>query len=186
MKIWILLIRQQWTFCAFHLRYSLDHILFLYFNQQLNSCILNSKKRNDLCLFRHSMCCLPAHMDLMKMSGISLKQSSVTMILADLMDELIGSVIFFDPDLATRPYSRGTKLAAYLVSGMEWIYLPDIQQSSFISLKMCRHMTVQPWNGAIPMETYFGCVYQAWRLFESDVIVFYMLESATSMTSPKE
>jgi len=56
------------------------------------------------------------------------------------MDELIGSVIFFDPDLATRPYSRGTKLAAYL-SGMD---LPDIQQSSFIFLKMCQRMTVQP------------------------------------------
>ncbi len=96
------------------------------------------------------MCFLPAHMGLMKMSGSSLKLSPVTMILADLMDELIGSAVFFDLDLATRPYSHGTKLAVYLVSGME---LPDIQQSSFISLKMCRHMTVQPWNGAIPMET---------------------------------
>lgn len=136
-----------------------------------------------MCLFLHNMWCLPAHMDLMKTSGSSLKLSPVTMILADLMDELIGSVVFFDPDLATCPYSRGTKLAAYLVSGME---LPDIQQSSFISLKMCRHMTVQSWNGAIPMETSFSCVYQTWRLFESDVIVCYMFESATSMTSPKE
>lgn len=94
------------------------------------------------------MCFLPAHMGLMKMSGSSLKLSPVTMILADLMDELIGSAVFFDLDLATRllPWDE----AGSLVSGME---LPDIQQSSFISLKMCRHMTVQPWNGAIPMET---------------------------------
>lgn len=75
----------------------------------------------------------------MKTSGGSLKLSPVTMILADLMDELMGSVVFFDLDLATRSYSHGTKLAVYLVSGME---LPDIRQSSFIFLKMCRHMTV--------------------------------------------
>ncbi len=60
------------------------------------------------------MCFLHAHLGLMKMSG-SLKLSQVTMILADLMDELIGSAIFFDLDLATPPYSHGTKLAVYLV-----------------------------------------------------------------------
>lgn len=86
---------------------------------------------------------------------------------ADLMDELIGIVCVFDLDLATRPYSHESAGSLLRVR-----YETAKHIANFIQRlpEMCRHMTAQRWKRAIAMETSLGCVYQARRLFESDVL----------------